>query len=112
MVASQSFYDEVLHWWVLCSLNEQCFTPVWSSWEACTNDKQHCHCNATSILNVLVANKYDFDPKKYTLDGVGDFFIPGNKTYDGSKLIPRQCRPTDINSQDQNPEMEDGDIDE
>jgi hypothetical protein len=85
---SEPLYSNVLQWWARCALDEECIAPVWSSVERCLPARQeHCHYNATSALNLLLANYHSFNQASYVLEGGGLISHPNRKLSAVSYLI-------------------------
>ncbi|ELT92190.1 hypothetical protein CAPTEDRAFT_215050 [Capitella teleta] len=91
-VNSASLYREVLHWWVMCALDEECLSPVWSSYDNCfPNVKDRCHFNATSSFNILLANYFQFDQTKYVYNDGEAIFAVNETSWIKGKHFPTLC---------------------
>lgn len=68
---TETIYKHILHWWILCALDEQCISPKGSS-TICEGRQDvlnvrlgKCHRYDQSAINTLLANLYNFDAARY-----------------------------------------------
>ena len=67
---TKSVYDNIMLWWVLCSLEQFCVAPFPVSNDCKCNKKditQYCGCDRfdQSVVNILAYNHYGFDGKMF-----------------------------------------------
>ena len=68
---TQEVYANVLQWAYLCSLEKDCIQPItnifchFGKGELRRTQHAKCHRFDQSLINILLANWWDFDPKHY-----------------------------------------------
>ena len=68
---TEKVYKNVLHWWFMCALDQECISPLWSSnmcmpWHDMRTVRiNQCHRQDQSAIGTLIANLYNFDTTQY-----------------------------------------------
>ena len=84
-------YDEVIKWWILCALKENCIAPVEDVGCTFTAPDRYagCHRFDQSAINILLANLYHFDYKQYAHNIAGLEVV---KRFSGNKEKAKYCK--------------------
>ena len=64
---TRAIYDDVIRWWALCALTEACIAPTDKLACHFTTKSSYadCHRFDQSALNILLANRFNFEFKRY-----------------------------------------------
>ena len=72
---TQEIYSNIIHWWVLCALEEWCMAPKLDKEKCATSGLPEekrigvfgkCHRYDQSAINILAANHFRYNFSKYT----------------------------------------------
>ncbi|KAE9548917.1 hypothetical protein FO519_007862 [Halicephalobus sp. NKZ332] len=87
---------KLLKWYVLCALEKNCMVPSTTNpihycGSMKSSESPECHRFDQSVINVLLANQYLFNVKRY-VSGITDFFsIQRNRNRMPSKKYLKSC---------------------
>ena len=72
MYNTKEVYWNIIHWWLLCSLDKDCISPPGSTLKCVRNAFKmpfhfwnHCHRYDQSVINILAANYYNYNMYYY-----------------------------------------------
>ena len=71
MYRTEIIYNEIFRWWLYCAIDGDCIAPP-DTTILCYRVDNHlnkgCHRQDQSALNILLANAFDFQISRYTID--------------------------------------------
>ena len=94
---TESFYKNVMHWWILCSLEKNCMAPVKDrKYCECPHGERYsvycdCHRYDQSALNILVDNHLWFDYDRFVVHPKYSKWMFLVQRFDTTKFKVRTC---------------------